>query len=339
MIFDFSLLNIIMKKFLVITTIFNPSEAIKRFALLDDWNLVVVGDKKTPVGWNLSGVEYLSPGDQLKLGFKISKYLPWNNYARKMVGYLYAVRHGADLIAESDDDNYPLPGWGKLTSCKKYDIVSGQGFVNIYNYFQDKKELVWPRGFPLDQINKENKFNVNKGSRKIGIYQFLVNKQPDVDAIYRLTVNKEVNFKLNFIFVLDKGVICPFNSQNTFFKKEVFPLMYLPSFTTMRSTDIFRGLVAQPLMWLYDLYLAFASPTAYQERNQHNYMKDFADEIPVYLGARKVFDVVEKNLSSNKSLEDNLLFAYSALIRNGILAKEEFELLESWLEDLGNLVR
>jgi len=323
-----------MKKFIIITTIFNPSEAIKKFALLDDWNLVVVGDKKTPFGWNLSGVEYLSPEDQLKLGFKISRYLPWNNYARKMIGYLYAIRSGADLIAESDDDNYPLSSWGKLPSRKEYDIVSGKGFVNIYNYFLNKKEKIWPRGFPLDNINKKNKFSIKRGFRNVGIYQFLVNKQPDVDAIYRLTINKEVSFKRNYMLVLDRGVVCPFNSQNTFFKKEVFPLLYLPSFTTMRSTDIFRGLVVQPLMWLYDLFLAFVSPTAYQERNKHNYMKDFADEIPVYTASRKVFDVVEKNLSFNSSLEDNLLFAYSSLIMEGILPKEELELLKAWVKDI-----
>ena len=31
--------------------------------------------------------------------------LPWNHFARKNVGYLYAIAHGARLIFDFDDDN------------------------------------------------------------------------------------------------------------------------------------------------------------------------------------------------------------------------------------------
>ena len=37
----------------------------------------------------------------------------------------------------------------------------------------------------------------------------------------------------------------PFNSQNTIWFKEIFPLLYLPVSCSMRATDIIRGLVAR----------------------------------------------------------------------------------------------
>ena len=38
-----------LKKFIVITSIFPPTEAVTAFSGLKDYQLVVVGDKKTPV--------------------------------------------------------------------------------------------------------------------------------------------------------------------------------------------------------------------------------------------------------------------------------------------------
>ena len=37
-----------MDKFIVITSIFPPTEAIEKFAKLKDWKVVLVGDIKTP---------------------------------------------------------------------------------------------------------------------------------------------------------------------------------------------------------------------------------------------------------------------------------------------------
>ena len=44
---------------------------------------------------------------QKALPYKIVQHLPWNHYARKMIGYLLAARENAALLAESDDDNLP----------------------------------------------------------------------------------------------------------------------------------------------------------------------------------------------------------------------------------------
>lgn len=53
---------------------------------------------------------FLSVEEQLQLPFKFAQQVPHKNYARKAVGYLYALQHGAKMIYESDDDNAPKPG-------------------------------------------------------------------------------------------------------------------------------------------------------------------------------------------------------------------------------------
>lgn len=325
-----------MNKFLVLTTTNSPTKAVRNYAMLKGWEIVVVGDKKTPKDWRVRNVTYLSPDDQKKLSFKVVKKIPWNNYSRKMIGYLYAIKNGADIIAETDDDNYPLKNWGWLPNQNKIKTISGNGFVNMYKYFTKSK--IWPRGFPLDEIGKDLKFVcTNRVSKKIGVWQFLANKQPDVDAIYRLTNNKEITFQEIKPFMLDGNVVFPFNSQNTIFYRDVFPLMYLPAFVTMRATDIIRGLIAQPIMWASGIYLGVGKATVYQNRNYHDYMKDFVDEIPVYLNSKVIVSKVVDSVSPNIGIEDNLLKCYEVLARDNIISTLEIDLLRLWINDVQKL--
>src|SRR5690348_250734 len=97
------------ENWIVVTTIQYPTEALKKLARLSDWQLLVIGDKKTPKDWYLDEkCIYLSPEEQEKLPYELVKHLPWNHYSRKNIGYLYAIEHGARLIYETDDDNYVI---------------------------------------------------------------------------------------------------------------------------------------------------------------------------------------------------------------------------------------
>lgn len=326
------------KKFIVITSIFPPTEPVKQFAALKDWQLVVVGDKKTPLDWHLDNVVYLGPNDQEKLGFSTLKHLPWNHYCRKMIGYLYAIKEGAEQIADSDDDNQPLEGWPALPDPgANSKVISGTKFINAYKYFTD--EFVWPRGFPLNHVLKEGRPVERFDSAKVGIWQFLANGDPDVDAIYRLTINKPITFKEAPAIILDKNTACPFNSQNTIFSKEVFPLLFLPAFVTFRFTDILRGLVAQPILWKNNFQLGFGKATVFQDRNPHDYLQDFNSEIPVYLHSERVIDVAEQTLVAKDegSISENLKSVYRALEKEKIVNNQELTLLNYWLNDVGKL--
>src|ERR1700679_3469227 len=101
----------LLKKFIVITTIFEPTEAVMAFAKMADYSLIVVGDEKTPANWQYPNVDYISVEKQSELDFHIRPILPFNHYGRKMLGYLRAIRQGAEIIIDTDDDNIPKDNW------------------------------------------------------------------------------------------------------------------------------------------------------------------------------------------------------------------------------------
>lgn len=325
--------------YLVVTTINSPTQAVSNFSLLDNVNLVVVADQKTPRDWHLDDADFLSVARQKDLFPKISHLIPYNHYSRKNIGYLYAAREGAQSIADTDDDNSPKENWD-FPSFEGFFEITPQnlGFVNVYKYFSPMH--IWPRGFPLELINNKSSIleesNFNSQVSKIGVWQGLADGDPDVDAIYRLTSNKPCYFQERFPIVLSRGTICPFNSQNTAFRKEVYPLLYLPSFVNFRFTDILRGLVAQPILWLYNFHVGFTSATVIQERNPHDYMKDFIDEIPCYKFPVQVIEVVSSSISSSVSIEENLYNGYKALVGEKIVDEKEMPIIEAWLAELSN---
>lgn len=283
---------------------------------------------------------YLSVGKQQELGFRLDERLPFNHYGRKMMGYLYAIQSGADLIVDTDDDNIPYEGWGFPALEGDYlTSKSDLGFINIYKTFTDQH--IWPRGFPLDLITSaEHELagdSLSLQAATVGIWQGLADGDPDVDAIYRLTINKECYFNDHAPVVLEKGTICPFNSQNTAIRRELFPLLYMPAYVTFRFTDILRGLVAQPIMWAHGYRLGFTKATVVQERNPHDYMKDFESEIPCYLHPNQVIEIVRDQVSPANSVAENLRLAYAGLYKVGIVAQDELDLLNLWLQDVAAL--
>ncbi|MDF3079262.1 MAG: hypothetical protein K0S09_3151 [Sphingobacteriaceae bacterium] len=328
-----------MKPAIVVTSIFQPTEAIEKFSKYSDFQLIVVGDKKSPAEWRYDNVEYLSVEEQSKLNFGLAKVLPYNHYCRKMLGYLWAIKNRHDCIIDTDDDNIPKKDWNFPPIYGQFDtVVQPKGFINIYQLFTKKK--IWPRGLPLRLINTD--FNLDgslvvKQHPQIGIWQGLADEDPDVDAVYRLTTDEPCNFEKRPPVVLDAGVISPFNSQNTLITKDLFTLLYLPTYVTFRFTDILRGLVAQPIMWLYGYRLGFTGATVVQKRNPHDYTKDFVSELPMYLHCETVLNLVENAISSTKSMGANLLSAYEALLEADIVTSEEIITLKAWLSDLEDL--
>ena len=325
-----------MKKFIVITSIFNPTEAVISFSKNTEYELIVAGDKKSPADWKCENVKYLSVNDQKQIGNHLNKVLPFNHYCRKMMGYLDAIYRGADCIVDTDDDNIPKHNWLFPVFEGKFSYVPGnKGYVNVYQLYTDQK--IWPRGLPLQLINKT--FNLEQdltsSDCKIGIWQGLADEDPDVDAIYRLTSDVPCYFKQRDPIVLGKGTISPFNSQNTLIRKELFPLLYLPTYVTFRFTDILRGLVAQPIMWLYNYHLGFVDATVVQKRNPHDYVKDFISEIPMYQFGEDVVEITTSAITATASIEDNLYNAYEALLKKNIVEAKELEVLSAWLKDLG----
>jgi len=325
----------------IITSISQPNEVLKQIScrcLSQNIKLYVIGDTKSPKSFHIDGCNFYSVNDQKKLGFNIIKECPEQHYSRKNIGYLLAMNNGCEVIVETDDDNFPMEKfWNSRKLKQKSLLIENKGWVNIYSYFS--KKHLWARGFPLEFINN-NKTDFNnyvKETIDSPIQQGLANTNPDVDAIFRMTKDLPVNFDRKNPIALGVNTWHPFNSQNTTWFKEAFPLLYLPSFCSFRMTDIWRSFIAQRIAWACNWKILYHSPTVFQERNEHNLLKDFKDEVPGYLNNVEICKTLQNlKLKSGKNyLYDNLKICYNELVkRNWIDNEKELFLLDLWIKDL-----
>ena len=323
--------------YIVVTTINAPSPSIERIiALRPDWVLLAVGDRKTPVAWSCDGAQFLSLADQVAFGTRFAEACPYDHYARKNVGYLKAMALGAPVIAETDDDNSPYPTFlGSLERNVAGRVVQSSGWVNVYAHFTDAR--IWPRGFPLEEVNRsfDHPSDFVSVAVTCSIQQYLVDGDPDVDAIYRLTHRGETVFWGESV-ILGPGSYCPFNSQATVWWPEVYDLLYLPCTVSFRMTDIWRSLVAQRCLHAAGGSVAFLAPTLRQTRNAHNLLQDFADEIPGYLGNSRIVELLDELVLETEptAMSTNMRSCYKCLIAAGIVDAEELPLLDRWLADV-----
>lgn len=323
---------------IIITTINKKTTAISTFeSLLPDWNIILVGDKKSHPISNTDRLIFLSVEEQKRLGYRINKYLPYHHYVRKNIGYIYALHHKATRIYDTDDDNIPYKYWSFDSMCaQEIETITGSKYHNIYrDYSADK---VWPRGFPLEEIIKDNKnSNYQTTIQNIGVWQGLADLDPDVDAIHRLVFNAEVVFSKRPPIALASGVYCPFNSQNTMWHKEMIPYAYLPATVTFRFTDILRGYIAQRCLWEHGKVLGFCNATVYQERNKHNLLSDFQSEIPCYLRIHELVNLLD-DLQLKNDYAFNLKTVYTALWKKQFVKEEELQIVDSWIKDIENVI-
>lgn len=322
-----------MNKWIVVTTINRPTKAIHKIAELvasSGWRCVVVGDKKTPADWSAPGIDYLSYDEQLRMFGRLAELLPANHYCRKNLGYLYAMRHGAEAILETDDDNIPDDRFGKdIDAHVEGELVGDAKWANIYKHFSSR--LIWPRGNPLDTIHEAGRL-VGAHAANAPLQQFLADGDPDVDAVYRLLFKEPLYFDKRAPLFLKEGTWCSFNSQNTLFLRDAFPLLYLPCHVSFRMTDIWRSFVAQLGLWSAGRQLVFRSATVVQERNEHNLMRDFSDEVDGYLNNARIVDRLTEvlNTSRGRALHEVVRAAWVGLRDIGILKDIELEIYDAW---------
>ncbi|HWR41609.1 STELLO glycosyltransferase family protein [Sporomusa sp.] len=325
---------------IVVTSISNPNKVLKSIAsgaVEHGYEFIVVGDTKSPSDFYIEGCKYVGIEDQVKSGLEFAAVCPTRHYARKNIGYLLAIRDGAKVIIETDDDNMPRNSFfSKRERLRSVHTLANANWVNVYRYFSDK--LIWPRGLPLDAVHNSLPALDALPSNTVDcpIQQGLADENPDVDAIYRLILPLPQLFLREREIALGKNSWCPFNSQNTTWWSDAFPLLYLPAYCSFRMTDIWRSFVAQRIAWENGWHILFHDATVWQERNEHDLMNDFVDEIPGYTHNRRIAETLG-SLSlqaGHKHILDNMRKCYEALVGIGVVGHDELRLLNAWLSDL-----
>lgn len=291
-----------MKKFIVTTTIQEPTEATLKFSEMDDWDLIVVGDLKTPESkYRQINCIYLDLQSQENINLELSNLIGFNSLERRNFGYIYAFRNGAEIIASVDDDNIPLENWGKNLLINKsvevdifeteeiaFDPLSATSISNL-----------WHRGFPIELLQRKN-LNLKVRKEKITplVQADLWNGDPDIDAICRIAFSPEVEIKQFTPF--SSNSFSPFNTQNTFFSSEIIKhFMQLPFIG--RMSDIWGSYLLQKK--LENLNVVYSNSSVYQKRNPHNLSIDLEQEL---LGYKNTLNF----LSNNFLLPEKTLKAY-----------------------------
>ena len=331
------------KVYVVVTSIARPNRILRHLAQgcsEGEYHFIVIGDQASPAEFHIDGCDFYSLKRQKQTKLKFAQLCPIRHYARKNIGYLLAIRNGASTILETDDDNIPYRQfWDSRQRIQNVPVLKNSGWVNVYRYFTDQN--IWPRGFPLERVQEQVSpyESLNLADIDCPVQQGLTDDNPDVDAVYRLVLPLPQTFRKDRRVALTNGSWCPFNSQNTTWWPDAFELLYLPSYCSFRMTDIWRSFIAQRIAWLNGWAILFHEPTMRQERNVHNLLRDFNDEIPGYIHNSEICEALESlRLESGvEKIGDNLKVCYEKLVSMSLIGREELQLLDAWLEDIEQL--
>jgi hypothetical protein len=293
-----------MKKFIVTTTINSPTIATLKFCKIaddKDWTFLIVGDTKTPheeyrkLEKEFNNVIYLSPESQ-ELHYKeLSDVIGWKSIQRRNIGFVYAYKEGADIVATVDDDNIPYDNWGD-------NVLVGQEvevdlFENISSLYFDpisptNHNDLWHRGYPIEDLQVKNNIEYRgKTKRKVLVQADFWDGDPDIDAICRLSKKPIVKFEKFDPFCSNQ--LAPFNSQNTFLVREVIPFYsVLPH--TGRMDDIWGSYILQ---YYFPNSVIYSQATVYQDRNIQDLVTNLENEVIGYRNTYKLLNDLENYIS------------------------------------------
>jgi hypothetical protein len=176
----------------VLTTVLEkPSDSLMRLLREKNVCIVVVADKSTPPDEYIQMkpttnqfFKFLTVEDQYKMlkgGLEIMDELSWNHFGRKNVGYLYAIQRGAKALFDMDDHHVLIKELpllnnedNSITSMRTWGYVVDdlRPACNPYPTFVDinsVEDVVWPRGFPLTQIQNKSTFDNDRLKKAVNV--------------------------------------------------------------------------------------------------------------------------------------------------------------------------
>lgn len=298
-----------MSNFIVTTTINAPTEALIKFSKKLGWQLLVVGDLKTPHNeFKNINCEYLSPEYQEKSYPKLSKIIGWNSIQRRNIGFIEAYNRGAEIIASVDDDNIPYDDWGNnvlVNSSIECDIYEHKSGV-FDPLCVTEHSMLWHRGFPLELIEEKNKVNfLGKFERKVLVQADLWDGDPDIDAIARIIFKPDIEFtKLRNPYGCTG--FSPFNSQNTFLSREIFPLYSVLPFIG-RMDDIWASYIVQ---FYFPNSVIYNRPSVFQARNPQDLISNLENEVFGYRNTHKFLNDISNYSKYLPKKTNEFIFEY-----------------------------
>jgi len=322
-------------KCVIITTINKPTETILKHINNTAYDVIIVGDNKTPDDYKNLNCIYLDIPSQKKLFPELSELLPYNHYCRKNLGYLYAIKKGYKIIYETDDDNIPYDNFDTILQYDNIQMITEQNntWINIFKYFTNNA-YIWPRGFPLSLLKNNPNYLIRYTDKTPSIINGLVENDPDVDALFRIICNHQDSIKWdkNKCVLIDNKNVCVFNTQNTFWlNPELFMCLLIPCSVSFRYCDILRGIINNIILKKTNNHMMYSSPNVIQNRNEHNLISDFKSEYEMYIHNENILNFIETNIENITSVKELLFLIYNNLLVNNVITQKDVDILNKWI--------
>ncbi|XP_046329108.2 probable glycosyltransferase STELLO1 [Haliotis rufescens] len=312
---------------------------VTHFNKIPEWKVVVVG--KTPKGCKPSSTSrctYLNSGKVKSLGYAISKLLPGSSDSMKMIGYLYAISKGANVIY--DTECHIVPKFNRVDFAMSGNTTSlafADGPIfNPYGHFG--YPMLFPRGFPESALYVKGPHRYRLVDIEVPLIQqgqvnFILGKQ-DVSYL-KLTKDHNITFDRSSPPVcLSGNRFGPIGSMNTVFLYKSFLTMFLPT-KCKGSCSTVRGYFAQRLLAEIGGSTGFLSSTAYSLTPPTGNNK--------FVVSKQSTDKITENLISSlknwKCIPSFSAFACAKslvdhLAKHSFLSKKDKALFDAWVTDL-----
>ncbi|CAJ1967234.1 unnamed protein product [Cylindrotheca closterium] len=357
----------------VVTTIFDPTEAISRVSNLPEWCLVVVADTKTPTNY-MEAFETMGGATEVTFFFSSElqntwehldgpigdfvRTMPLGHVGRKNLGYLFAILHGADFLFDFDDAKFikvdevtgkPVEILPSIETIDNVAIaISGPLAFNPYPMMNMSVPAPsWARGFPLQYINdtatqgraffQQSMPFVSK-SHSIGVIQFLVDGNPDVDTNHRMMHPLPMTFdnSENATNVLvPKHAYCPYNAQATIHTQPALWATLLPTTVPHRVSDIWRSYFAQCIFADSNLRLVFAPPKIEQQiPTERDILADSSAENDLNIKSGKLIHFLSTWDSEHLHFPERVEQLWIDLYERSYIELDDVVAMQKWLKAL-----
>lgn len=340
------------ERWIVVSVSDYPSESLRNLVKIRGWQVLAIGNSRTPSDWSLKGAIFLSLEQQASLGFRVVEFLPYNSYVRKTVGYLFAIQHGAKKIFDADDRGDVIDGdLGKHfdvdlfgESARQETILQythenpNRSVVNPYIHFGQRS--VWPRGLPLENVGEvghEEYYTEVFGGRQF-IQQGISNGLPDVDSVFYFTRKSGLEaFDIRFDehapkVALPQGVMMPVNSFNTIYHSSAFWGLMLPVSISTMASDVLRGYWGQRLLWEVGGYVVVYPPTVHRRDMVEAY--PFSEEQDLHVNVGRLVKFLVSWKSSKHRLFEKIMELSFAMAEERFWTERDVKFTAAWLQDL-----
>ncbi|KAJ6300448.1 hypothetical protein OIU76_021275 [Salix suchowensis] len=340
------------EKWIVVSVSHYPSDSLKKLVRIKGWQLLAIGNSRTPNDWSLKGAIFLSLEQQASLGYRVSGYVPFDSYLRKSVGYLFAIQHGAKKIFDADDRgevidddlgkhfDVELIGEGarQETILQYSHEDENRSVVNPYVHFGQR--TVWPRGLPLENVGEigHEEFYTEIFGGKQFIQQGISNGLPDVDSVFYYTRKTSLEvFDIRFDerapkVAMPQGVMVPVNSFNTIYHSSAFWGLMLPVSVSTMASDVLRGYWGQRLLWEIGGYVVVYPPTVHRYDTVGGY--PFSEEKDLHVNVGRLVKFLVAWRSSEHMLFEKILELSFAMAEEGFWSEQDVKFTAAWLQDL-----